>query len=565
MGLTSSLYTGLSGLTTNSELISVTGNNIANVNTGGFKASRLTFESQMSQLLSSGSAPNANSGGTNPLQIGMGVRLGDTSRNFNTGNITPTGVNTDLAVEGNGFFMVDFGTGVRYTRAGAFSLDRDFNVTYNGGKVLGYGVDANFQINQQLGPMNIPVGNMTIAEATRNVKMGGNLNAGGAIATQGTQITTQALNVIGGGVATGATNLANLDAGGGVPMFANGDLITVKNAGKGGAILATHTFRVGAPTGNEDAAGTTMQQFMDFLGQHMGIDSSVGSAGITLNGAGQMVVSGNNGTVNELTLDSAHIIRNAGTAPTQPFTMTKNQNANGESVRTTFLSYDSLGNQLNVDFYVALESKADSGTTWRFYVQSEDDTRLTRTLSSGTLSFDPNGQLVSVTNPSFLVHRTDTGAQTPQTITLEFSGGNSTLSALKDTASQLSSLSQDGAAKGTLTDFAVSADGTVVGKFSNSTLRAIGQIVVANFTNPQGLIDEGGNLFSESVNSGSAQILRAGSGGAGRIVGGALELSNVELSQEFINLITASTGFSASSRVLTTSDRLIQELLATVR
>ena len=565
MGLTSSLYTGLSGLTANSELISVTGHNISNVNTGGFKASRLTFESQMSQLISSGSAPSATSGGTNPVQIGLGVRLGDTSRNFNTGNITPTGVNTDMAIEGSGFFIVDMGNAIRYTRAGAFSLDRDFNLTYNGGKIQGYGVDANFQVNQQLGPVNIPLGNMTVAEATRHVKMGGNLNAGGAIATQGTNITSQALSEIGGGVATAATDLVDLDAGGGIPMFALGDLITVKNAGKGGAIMATHTFRVGPPLGQEDAFGTTLQDFMDFLGQHLGIDTSVGGAGITLNGAGQMVIVGNTGTVNEVTLDSAHIIKNAGTSPTQPFTMTKNQSANGESVRTTFLAYDSLGNQLNVDFYVALENKADSGTTWRFYVQSEDDTRLTRVLSSGVISFDPNGQLVSVTNPSFLVHRTDTGAQTPQTIVLEFTGGNSTLSALKDTISHLSSLSQDGAAKGTLTDFAVAADGTVVGKFSNSTLRAIGQIVVANFTNPQGLIDEGGNMYSNSVNSGSAQILMAGSGGAGRIVGGALELSNVELSQEFINLITASTGFSASSRVLTTSDRLIQELLATIR
>ena len=101
--------------------------------------------------------------------------------------------------------------------------------------------------------------------------------------------------------------------------------------------------------------------------------------------------------------------------------------------------------------------------------------------------------------------------------------------------------------------------------FSNGLLRNLGQVVLATFANPNGLNDVGGNLFNVSSNSGNATVAIPGSGRAGRIVGGALELSNVDLSEEFINLITASTGFSANSRVLDTSNRLIQELLVTAR
>ena len=136
---------------------------------------------------------------------------------------------------------------------------------------------------------------------------------------------------------------------------------------------------------------------------------------------------------------------------------------------------------------------------------------------------------------------------------------------MTDITSQISALSQDGSGIGTLEDFSISTDGTISGVFSNGLLRNIGQVVLATFANPRGLLDLGGNLFNLSSNSGNATIALPGSGRAGRIVGGALELSNVDLSEEFINLITASTGFSANARVLSTSDRLIQELLATAR
>ena len=186
-------------------------------------------------------------------------------------------------------------------------------------------------------------------------------------------------------------------------------------------------------------------------------------------------------------------------------------------------------------------------------------------LGTGLLQFDNRGRLVSEPDQSVLIDRRDTGALTPQRVTLQFSSGDGGISALTDVRSELFKLGQDGLTTGTLVDFSISEDGTILGTFSNSIQRTLGRVALATFSNPQGLTELGSNLFTTSANSGSASIGSPLSGGAGRTINGALELSNVDLSQEFINLVIYSTGFSASSRVLTTSNQLIQDLLNTVR
>ncbi len=574
MGLTSSLYTGLSGLNANSQYINVTGNNIANANTTGFKGSRISFDTQISQQLGSGSAPGDVSGGTNPAQVGLGVRVGSVSRDFRTGNLQPTGVNTDIAIDGNGFFVLKFGESFRYSRAGQFSLDRDFNlVNPGGGIVQGYGIDADFNVVQgQLIDLTVPLGVLTLAEPTKNVRFGGNLNAGGDIATQGSittsaELHTAAGSAAGANLATAASALTGLyDTGGAAPLFAVGDVIQIRGAARGGATVPNHTFEVGpANTTGSDTFGTTLGDFTTFLQNIMGIDGTLpGPQGTTVS-AGQIVITSNTGTASGITLNSANVVLNPASTSLQPFSFSQTQDATGESVRTTFVAFDSLGNTMNVDMTLVLESKGATGTGWRFYLQSEDDAGLATTLGNGTLGFDTSGQIATVNNGSFTIDRTGTGAATPQLINLQFNHGSNTISALTDVSSQIASLNQDGSAKGTLKDFTVTADGTIVGSFSNSLLRDLGRVVLATFTNPQGLVEEGSNLFSENVNSGTPQIYTPGTGGAGRTIGGALEQSNIDLSQEFINLIAASTGFSASSRVLTTSDRLMQELISTIR
>jgi len=233
----------------------------------------------------------------------------------------------------------------------------------------------------------------------------------------------------------------------------------------------------------------------------------------------------------------------------------------GESVHTTFLAYDSLGTAMNVDVTAVLESKADTGNTWRFFATSADNKQNGPVLGDGTITFDANGNLTAVTGNSLTIDRTGTGATTPQTIKLDFNA----MTQLTDKNSSMVMTQQDGSALGTLSSFSVGADGVISGAYSNGLTRTLGQVAIATFSNPNGLDDKGGNIFATSADSGVPLITSPLSLGAGAVRAGSLELSNVDISTEFTNLIIASTGFSASSKVISTSDQLIQELLNSTR
>src|SRR5262245_28888739 len=187
MASTTALFTGLSGLSSNARRLDVIGNNIANVNTTAFKSNRMTFAPTFSRIFSLGTSPGTTSGGTNPSQVGLGVTVAGTQRNFGNGAITATGVATDVAIEGDGFFIVNAGGQQLYTRGGAFQRNQDNDlVTISGGKVMGFGIDNDFNIiSNNLIELNIPVGTLTLARATQNVSFNGNLNASGTPATTG--------------------------------------------------------------------------------------------------------------------------------------------------------------------------------------------------------------------------------------------------------------------------------------------------------------------------------------------------------------------------------------------
>jgi flagellar hook protein FlgE len=571
------MFSGLTGLNANSQTIGVAGNNIANVNTTSFKRSQAHFETQVSQTLKNGSAPSTSLGGTNPAQAGLGTRLAAITRDFSDGGLQPTGVATHAAVEGNGFFIVEKGGSTRFTRDGTFQLDRDFNlVTSSGARVQGYGVDTDFNVVPGLlQDVNIPLGVLTIAQATENVNIGGNLNTGGDVATQGSIIESEALYSDAGATtpAVAGDLLTSLFGSDGSARFPAGAVINVGTVTRGGAELPARSFEVGAAnTTDSDAFGTTLGDFMTFLQDITGIDTTATNApGISVNALGQVVVESNMGTANQLLIDPGDIIASTGAVNSQPFTSpwTIVQEATGESARTSFIAYDSLGNPLNIDMITVLGDKNSTGTEWDFYIHSNDDSDLNKFLSRGSLTFDTSGQFTLAQGGSFVIDRTDTGALDPQNITLQFTDPNGTLGSLTalsglDT-SQVNSLQQDGTPIGTLEDFSISEDGTITGVFSNSLLRDLGQLPLAMFSNTAGLQEVGGNLYANGSNSGSPQIVAGGTSGAGRVIGRALELSNVDLAQEFISLISAQTGFSANSRIISTSDQMIQELLATIR
>ncbi len=570
MGLNTALFTSLSGMTNHSTAISVTGNNIANVSTNGYKASRTFFESQVSFTLNGATAPTDTLGGSNPSQVGMGTRIGAIDRNFTGGTLQTTGVNTDVAVDGDGFFILGKDGRQLYTREGNFNVDRDFNLVLpsHGGLVQGYGVDDDFNVTDVLGNIQIPLGNLTLAEQTTTVRLGGNLNAGGELGTRGALLESEPLLTGGGAIADADTLLTDLEDSGGTSLFSGGDILTVSDVKKGQSTLPPKTFQVGPDnTTASDGHGQTLDELMGFLREIFGIHEDLDPpAGVGIDGDGRLRIEGNPGTANDLTITSASMVVNKGGAdPSIPLSFSKQQAADGESVRTTYVAYDSLGNELTIDLTMVLEGRDNSGTQWRYYAESEDDTDLDRVVGNGTLRFDNKGALVSDDVQSIVIHRNDTGAFFEQQIDLEFTSPDGMVSALTNTTSQLKAIWQDGSPMGTLETFDVGQDGIIWGQFSNSLKRPLGQLALATFANNRGLTDVAQGLYDVSANSGLAMVGRPGTGGAGRVLGGTLELSNVELSQEFIDLITASTGYSANSRVLSTSDRLIQELLSIVR
>ena len=158
------------------------------------------------------------------------------------------------------------------------------------------------------------------------------------------------------------------------------------------------------------------------------------------------------------------------------------------------------------------------------------------------------------------IDRNNTGANQPLSFTLSFmdSGGQLTSTAA---SSVMQGVYWDGLPSGTLSTLGVGDDGTIFGRFSNGAIRTLGRVVIANFTNPGGLVDSGGNLFQSGPNAGPAIIANHGTLGSGLIVAGALELSNVDLGEEFTQMILTSTWYPASSRVIRTADELIQQLL----
>lgn len=597
MGLTSAMFTGLTGLNSNQFSIDTISDNVANMNTTGYKSHRAMFQTQFARTLTTGSPPTANEGGTNPLQIGMGSGVGAVQRLHTPGSLETTGVPTDLAIEGTGFFILaESDNKQAFTRDGAFGLNGDnFLVSHDGFFVQGYGVDEDFNVVPGiLTNLQIPLGSTSIAEQTSNATLEGNIDSSGSVGTQGSAISTQIFQGAGGAAAIGTTLLTSLrDPAVGAPAFAVGDTITVTgDAEKGGRDLAEASFTVGA--------GDTVTSFMAWLNGVFGInqdanapatllDSSnaasskapgwyVSTGGVGEPAAGSIYVVGNHGTGNALALGPAAIRRTSGGTTSTPLTFSELLAADGESVSTSFLVYDSLGEGVSVDLTVVMESKTQDGVTWRWYAESPDDTGTGRSggsgpdrfIGQGTVEFDNEGQFIRSPNATILIDRDGTGAIDPMQVTFNLSDLTSLASgpnagAGSPTQSVLVMSTQDGFPAGTLRSYGVGLDGTIFGTFTNGLQRLLGQVAVATFTNPEGLVKESNNVYSIGPNSGLPVITTPMTMGAGQVRAGTLELSNVDLSRQFIGLVTASTGFSASGRVISTSDDLLRELLSLVR
>jgi len=565
MGLTGAMLTGFTGIKANSVGVDVVGDNLANLNTTAFKSQRTLFETLLYNTINSGEGPSATSGGTLPRQTGTGTGISAIQRNFRQGGYESSGYQGDLAVEGDGYFILDGGGGQQlYTRDGAFHLDANQTlVSSNGQAVQVFAADATGTVTPgALSSLVIPLGTTNQAVATTEVIMDGRLDPSTSLASTGGVIASQALGTANGTPATPSTQLTDLVNPSGLPLFATGDQLVI-NGSRGGIATTPTNFVVGTD-------GGTLGDLTAHLQSSLGINTDPavgGTPGITISSgpspaAGSIVINSNVGDVNAVSLDAGSIVNRTGVIPS-PFTFTTVTPAVGEGVTTSFGVYDSLGNLVDVRLRAVLESKSDTGTVWRFFAESAADSDLSPVLGTGTITFDANGQFVGATGTDLSIDRAGAGSTTPLAFTLDFSGLNGL--ATPDGQSDLLMASQNGAPSGVLTNYQIDRDGMVTGLYSNQQEEVLGQVALATFVNDEGLVAQNENVFVPGPNSGEATVVAPQTGTAGSVIAGALEQSNVEIAREFIGLITYSTGISAASRVVRTADQLLQELLLLAR
>ena len=304
------------------------------------------------------------------------------------------------------------------------------------------------------------------------------------------------------------------------PYFQVGDAVTVTPPGTS---LSPKTFTV--------TATSTLQDFTNFMQGTLGIDTAVGdngaapTAGVGIQAVSpattsfpansmQLVVQGNVGTVNDMSLDSTTVTIARGSTSITPFSFNQVSHANGESTSTQQTVYDSLGSPVNVTVSAVLVGRTSTGTSWNFYVTSPDGTAGQTTggvgtesfVGSGTLNFDVTGKLTNSTTPTVTIDRSNTGAAPLLSFALAFSNTQ----ALSGQNSSLTVSNQDGFPKGVLNSFLINNDGTITGKFTNGMSRTLAQVALATFHNDQGLVDAGDNSFVPGANSGQPQLSGSG-------------------------------------------------------
>lgn len=564
MGLTSALNTSLNGLALNETSIDVLGNNIANAGTNGFKASSVRFATQLSRTLSVGSRPSDGLGGTNPLQIGLGASVAVISRDFNQGSISNSTSPSDLAIQGNGFFVLDGPNGQVYSRNGNFSLNSASQLINDQGYfVQGYGIDDNFElVTTTLSPLSIPLGDMNIAQRTQNVRMSGALYSGErssgeeTLSRYGSQLTSEILREgnTAGPLASGASLLTTLVNPDGQSLFTLGRTLSFTPK-KGGRTLEDLTLTI--------EAGTDVDDLIAFMDATIGVQTAGvpddeltdDPPGISIVG-GQIIIVGNSGEVNDLDI-AAGDLRMGSTVVNLEFT--KLEEAVGESTSTEFLVYDSLGQPVRMRLSTTLESRGTDQTVWRYYLESNDDSRLDIALATGTISFNNEGQLAGDPIASVVLQRDSVAAISPMQIDIDFSSVTGISS--EAAGSGLNLIDQDGAPPGTLQSFVISEEGIINGVFDNGIIRSLGQVVLARFANPNGLIEDGNTTFKEGVSSGTAAIVTPGTFGVGTVRSGAIELSNTDIGKSLVDLIVSSTNYKGNARVISSVQQLVDELL----
>ncbi len=611
-----SLFSGVSGLQSHQIAMDVESNNIANVNTIGFKYSRANFSDLLAQTNQIATAPQNELGGKNAVQVGLGATVASVTRIHTQGSIQNTDKNTDVAIQGDGFFIVsaDGGDTYKYTRSGDFKFDANGNFVDNNGFIAqGWLRDPVTNLVDPTSPIEnvvIDPGLTTPAEPSSIINLKANLNSGPrvdqflpafAIDTAGNSTANPPVTVFDDfgvlfnetgeaySLTSATTTVAGSEDGQGLRITINGTPIDFRYTD-----LAAGSPAVGAV--NNNRYFNTTEDLRNLIATELGlivtVPALVSPMTIELDDQGRYQIvnpSGNtavNIDVEDLgvatpgtTLENPRFFSTfttlaANYAPTATLDATRLSQSNNAAVHASSIDiFDSLGSKhtIKIDFRKTAQSQT-TGSTWSFDVTAPSYAILGGSvapafniLSGGVINFGSDGSLLS-RNPGQIEFTANNGSASPQQVDLGFGtpGSFDGLTSF-DSPSTTSGISQDGFTGGDLLGIRIDQSGTLIGSFSNGRSFGLAQIGMAKFVNNEGLFADGGNVYLQSANSGDPIIGTAASGGRGFIQSAALEASNVDLSRSLTQLIIIQRGYQANGKTITTSDTLLETLIGLKR
>ncbi|MDR2552759.1 MAG: flagellar hook protein FlgE [Treponema sp.] len=463
-----SLYAGVSGLQNHQTRMDVVGNNIANVNTTGFKKGRVNFQDMLYQQIAGAARPTEDLGGINPKEVGLGMSVASIDTIHLQGALQSTGVQTDLAMMGTGFFILKSADQNFYTRAGNFGLDNQGTLVNpgNGMRVQGWmaqNIDGQqyLDVSRDIEDIVIPVGSKDPARATTQVNFACNIDK---------RIPQIPENPTPAQIREGTWRTA----------------INIYDSFGEVHVLQVEFTRVPGTNNSWNAAAVVDPQSDPPVNAAIGLGEEAPAVG-------------------------------------------------GPNVFTVNFDNDGL-----------LLSAADGAGN-----ESGGEGQIIMNVAYDVLGTTPG----------------DDGAPVRQLFTLDLGQVGGYERAITQYAKESSSkaVEQDGYTMGYLDNFKIDQNGIITGVFSNGSNRVLGQVALASFANQGGLEKAGENTFVQSTNSGLANVGPARVAGKGKIISGTLEMSNVDLADQFVDMIVTQRGFQANSRTIQTADQLLQELLTLKR
>lgn len=539
MAMMNALSTAVSGIKSQQTALDVIANNIANVNTTAYKAQTVSFSDLLSQTISAGSAATATKGGTNSVQVGMGVSVSSTNTDLTVGSTSATSNSADVALTGAGYLIVQGGSegDYQFTRTGNLSVDDEGNLNVDGYEICGwesYTLDADgnkvFNTDAAVEPINIYSDDYS-----------GNKKVMAAKATSSAEITGTVDS--GADVVTGAS-LQNIGSTTDLTYDATTSIDVVDEQG--------NTTEVTVNWKKCATENSTTSWYWEASAADATISPSSGYVAFDSNG--NMVTS-----VTPLTAAIDTSATNTTGYSDSDMSMTTGLTAG--------------------DYTVAVAASATTGkyditltdSTGTSYSTTSTDGSATFKTASGTVTLAAPTAGITAGSSTFTVTEGTVLAfdSTPEIAVTSTTAGTAAvnfaldLSEITTTSDSNATLSgdADGYESGTLSSYSISNDGTIVGTYSNGETQSIAQIALAVFDNAAGLEKLGDNLYAASISSGDYSTVVAGTGGSGTMTSYALELSNVDLASQFSAMMISQRAYQANTKIVTTADDMLQSLI----